>query len=154
MRQVLKAFVSKFGTSLVPLVIWLLFIIMGYVFVSSTIKRPQNSILFAVIFITGILYALSFPITEERAHLVKFGVLGWLLARDYWDKYKERVILGSILIAFIVAMLDESLQYFLPYRVSDIRDVIFGTIGGLWGGALYCASRTRSIANFGFKKNE
>ena len=31
----------------------------------------------------------------------------------------------------------EVFQLFLPYRVGDVRDIVFGVLGGLWGGVIY-----------------
>lgn len=143
MRQVMRLIVENFGRGIIAWLIWLSFLIMAYLFVRLTIKHPYNSLCFLVIFSIGMLYAASFSIVEERVHLVKFGILGWLIAHDFWTSLRERVVVRSVILAFVVATIDETIQYFLPYRVGDLRDVASGTIGGVWGGVLYCASQTK-----------
>ena len=146
MRQVLRTFVKQLGIDLVPLVIWGLFILMAYVLIRTAIQRRMNIFLFVVIFLCGVLYALTFSIVEERAHLVKFGILGWLVARDLWPFYQESAIFRATIFAFVISALDESIQYFLPYRVCDPRDVVFGAIGGLWGALFFCSLTSQRLA--------
>jgi len=43
------------------------------------------------------------------------------------------VIIISVFIIFLAGAVDEIIQYFLPNRVGDIRDVFFNFVGGLLG---------------------
>lgn len=66
---------------------------------------------------------------EERLHLVEYGAITALVFAAMWARFQPRRRLG---LAFIVAVvvgsalgwLDEGVQYLLPDRVYELRDVM------------------------------
>lgn len=71
------------------------------------------------------------PVMEFSANVVMFlpwGVLGVVLTRRPWWV----VSAGG----FVVTVVIELLQHLVPGRVSDVRDVVANTFGGLLGAVL------------------
>lgn len=133
MRQVLNVFVSHFGRPAVVVLIWVSFAAAGTAAVVCAVKFSRNlPALFAVL-AAGIATAASFEVAEERVHLVKFGILGWLIACSVIPKLGMRGVTAALGGGFLVAAADETLQWYLPYRVGDLRDVVFGAVGAVWG---------------------
>jgi VanZ family protein len=58
-----------------------------------------------------------------------------------FDNTNLRTIVISSILVFIIGLVDEFIQWLLPNRVGDLRDVAMNTIGGLlgiwFGKALY-----------------
>ena len=80
--------------------------------------------------------ALDFP--EERIHLVEYGLAGWLCARasagSGWWPVRWPIVL---IIVFMLGLGDEIIQYFLPGRVYDDRDVLLNFLSGVCGMVIY-----------------
>lgn len=74
-----------------------------------------------------ILFPMTLPIVEERLHFILFGGFGFL-----------SMLLFSPVTALVVSLLgaglDEALQWGLPDRVGDWRDVGFNVLACLGGG--------------------
>ena len=145
MRQVLELYISFLGRSGVIWSIWAAFFVMAVVifwlFKKQVLKFNCKGTL---VFVAGLVYAASFDIAEERVHLIKYGTLGFLFSRDMSPWYSRNTPLIAVMFTLAVAAIDEIFQHFLPYRVGDIRDVMFGGIGGLWGSLIYCFFKTNS----------
>lgn len=76
---------------------------------------------------------LKFP--EERIHFIEYALLGSFVFfacknTSFFEKY---VIFFSMILVFIFGALEEIIQYFLPNRVGDVRDVVMNFVGGIWG---------------------
>jgi len=73
---------------------------------------------------------LSIP---ERSHLIEYSVLTIFIHKALLERKKHRksisypALLASV-IAIIIGILDESIQYFLPNRVFDPEDIVFNCI--------------------------
>jgi VanZ family protein len=61
---------------------------------------------------------------EERLHFICFGVLGFSAYRSFGIKV-------AMMLTCLAGMGDEVLQYFLPSRVGDWRDVVMNCFAGL-----------------------
>ena len=77
---------------------------------------------------------ISLP--EERTHLIEYGVLGALIAAALQERAANGRSMPSpgLLAAAgtaLVGGVDEGLQYFLPERVFDPRDLLFNLLAGL-----------------------
>jgi len=123
-----------------------------FIYLSRLWKLPRINIFFTiVILLAGIVYSFALPLPEERIHLVQFGLLGLLAC----PSFKEGDIGGWIwiwkplLFVFSVGAADEVLQWFLPDRVFDLRDILFNTLGGIWGILLYLAIQRRGRSGSG-----
>lgn len=88
----------------------------------------------------GILIAAQLEISEERFHLLEFGLLGIVLSRDSsrieslqkWQQISLAIAAGTL-----VGVLDEGWQGILPNRVCDGRDILLNLVGVLWGSGLW-----------------
>jgi len=70
----------------------------------------------------------------ERVHFVEYGLLSVFIFRALRHKIKGKLIYfwtGSSV--FCLGWLDEAIQYILPNRVYDTRDVIVNGVAGILG---------------------
>jgi len=85
-------------------------------------------------------FAWQQPYFVKRIHILEYSTLGLLTMRDY-SKFSGinilKKVLFSVLFILVIACLDEGFQWFLPYRVGDIEDVMTNLIGGSTGTALF-----------------
>lgn len=70
---------------------------------------------------------------EERTHLFEYGLVAALvhealLERRANGRSVPRLTLLALTISFLLGLLDEIIQSFLPTRVYDIRDVFFNSV--------------------------
>ena len=137
MRDLLNAFLTRYNKNLVPLIIWLVFIVFALIFLKSVKLTKKQLLYFSIVFLFGVVFSAFMGIAEERMHIFKFGVLGLLVSRDVGNRHGIYSFLIAALIGFSVSSFDETLQYFIPGRVADLRDVMFGIVGSLWGALLY-----------------
>lgn len=91
-------------------------------------------------------YGSTLAVAEERLHLIIFGLLGYSLAHDFRAAPFPARIYRPFCIALLIAGFDELLQHFLPYRVGDVRDVLFGAVGTLMGIGIANASTVVPVA--------
>ncbi|MEA2624494.1 MAG: hypothetical protein QOD06_539 [Candidatus Binatota bacterium] len=77
-----------------------------------------------------------YPLPEERVHFALFGAMGFLTL--------QALPRGSgIVLALSIAGLDEMLQWFLPDRIADWRDVGVNALSALVGCLLALRARGR-----------
>ena len=72
---------------------------------------------------------------EERTHLIEYGIVAALIHEALIERRRNgRVIRNTALMAIIVTavlgLIDETIQYFIPSRVFDFRDVFFNAFAG------------------------
>ncbi len=89
----------------------------------------------------GLLGLLS-PRPEEGVHVVIFGLFGYLSGLLF-------AALQAIAVCAAAAGLDEALQWALPWRVGDWRDVLFNGAGALAGMALARVERRPATGDGG-----
>ena len=98
----------------------------------ATHVRSANIIWFAAVsaIVMGITATARTPI--EGLHFIQYGVLGLLAYRALSHRTHDLgVYLSATLIATIVGIIDEAVQWILPNRVWDIRDILFNLSGSL-----------------------
>jgi VanZ family protein len=78
---------------------------------------------------------------DKFLHFGAYGLLGILFFRAYetlpLKKFKNRLILISIVSATLYGISDEIHQYFVPSRQADLMDGVANTIGSICGVYLY-----------------
>lgn len=87
--------------------------------------------------------------TEERIHLLQFGLLAWLVLgavdRSWPEWSLGRRALVAIALGAAGGWADEIVQHFLPSRYYDLRDVGFNAIASVlavaWSRAFAWAAR-------------
>lgn len=89
--------------------------------------------LFAAVCVYTVLIA-KVRLAEEKIHFIEYGLLGFLVYRALVVDIKGwQVYLLSLLLVFTLGWIDEGIQYLLPNRVYDIRDVVMNGVGGAIG---------------------
>ena len=76
--------------------------------------------------------SLSLDGWGERIHFVEYAVLGLLISRAVNVRTLHGIIATCCLIT-LIGVVDEIIQWFLPNRVGDMRDVFMNSVGGLSG---------------------
>ncbi len=121
--------------------IGLIFFTGGLTFLIYGLKnKPPPIKISAVILLllAGIFSTWRIEIPQERIHILEYGLLGWFAGRDLIGKTKrKRGFIFAWILTVVVGVFDEGFQKILPYRVWDIRDILFNSLGGLWGIGLY-----------------
>ncbi|MDL1957614.1 MAG: VanZ family protein [Candidatus Desulfofervidus auxilii] len=77
----------------------------------------------------------------ERIHFLEYGILGILIFKATGKEIKQNIF--AIILLVTIAVIDESIQYMLPNRVGDIRDIVMNLTGGvigLWLGKFWYQS--------------
>jgi hypothetical protein len=64
----------------------------------------------------------------ERFHLVEYGVLTWLYYRAWHARGDVSSLVFPMLATFMVGIFDESLQWLVPARVGELRDVLLNGV--------------------------
>lgn len=115
--------------------------------IKKRVSWKQYILAFIVFCIYG--YCLKMlKIPEERIHLLEYGLLSFLVFRVYpsdWSavfRYWQ-----TFLIVSFIGTLDEIIQYFIPTRVGDVRDIILNIVSGLLGLLLTVILLQRSAKN-------
>lgn len=146
MLQVRTRLVAVFGQQVLTAGFKILFILVGIIF--SLTKCRLNSwkfIITLVIFILAYLFAAGQPYFSEKTHVLTYGLLGYLTAGDLSQNTKNNfrgIFLPLLFISFISG-LDETFQYFLPYRVGEIRDFLTNIVSGSFGLAILLLKEKR-----------
>ena len=84
----------------------------------------------ALILLAGIV-AVGLELPEERIHLLEYGILGYIIlkATSMWN----HSILAALLFIAIIGSVDEGIQWLLPQRVGDVKDIFINWLGGVIG---------------------
>jgi hypothetical protein len=64
----------------------------------------------------------------ERFHLVEYGALTWLYYRVWQHRGDITSLMFPALAAFTVGIFDETLQWLVPARVGELRDVLLNAV--------------------------
>ena len=136
-RQLARFAKANLGETGFLIIVIFCFAILGLISVVLIILR-NPTFLTAFIFIGTLLIgtALSLQLrpSEVKIHAIEYAVLGWFAAKDFLRA--NRKIKGAVLalfFCFIVGVLDEVFQLFLPWRVYDTMDILLNSGGALWG---------------------
>jgi len=142
MRQLMDFTKGYTGEKGFIILIGLILLIGGLGFLIWTLRAKPGLIRtlgVIVVLVIGLSLAWQIKIIAERIHLLEYGVLGWFVSRDLIrgrsKKLKDIILAG--LFATVVGIIDEGFQAILPYRFFDIRDILFNSLGGIWGIILY-----------------
>jgi len=91
--------------------------------------------LLVLVFSSTFFLAMTYDIPEERFHFLQYGLLGYLIYALFFNRRRLPEVPALCLVAFIGGS-DELVQYFLPSRVGDMRDVVMNAVAGLSGVAV------------------
>jgi hypothetical protein len=141
MNQVARFMEDAAGERGVEVMLGALFLIGLAIFVYSLLKEDAFTVYSALciaVLLSGIILAWQVKNPAERIHVVEYGLLGWLASRDFTRK--DNGITGlfkGCLFGLVVGIIDEVVQWILPYRIFDIRDIAFNGLGACWGALIF-----------------
>ena len=141
-QQIWLWLINIFGRNQIILFSCSIFTLFILIFLAQKIKQghKKRKILYtAILVITGALLSLKIELFAERVHLFEFGLLGWFVAKDFSRSkaLQSRILIRTLVFILFISSADEFLQQLLPYRVGQIRDVLFNLCGGLTGWIIY-----------------
>ena len=97
-----------------------------------------------------LLITLFMPgLPEERLHFLTYGLLGWLICWSIEAMEKKSIwhttgwVLPCLLV-WLAGATDELIQWWLPVRVFDVRDILFNGAAGILGIALFATGSQKT----------
>jgi len=85
----------------------------------------------------------DWPYIDKMLHFAAYALLGALFLRAFkTTKIKNNlklVLILSILLSSLYGVSDEIHQYFIPYRIADLMDVLADLLGSIMGVYIYQA---------------
>ena len=128
----MRGFIPKDLLDLISLVISISFFLLLSVWVYNKNYKAKQFLLIISPLLLLTYLSLSLDVWVERIHFIEYAVLGLLISRAVNVRTLHGIIYTGCLITLIGAV-DEIIQWFLPNRVGDMRDVFMNSVGGLSG---------------------
>ena len=128
----LRGFISKELLNLLSLVLSISFFLLLSVWIYNKKYKLKQFLLIISPLLLLTYLSLSLDVWVERIHFIEYAVLGLLISRTVAVRTLQEIIYTGCLITLIGAV-DEIIQWFLPNRVGDMRDVFMNSVGGLSG---------------------
>jgi len=101
---------------------------------SNLIKKTITTHLLVIAILIYAVIIWQFKLTEEKIHFFEYGILGVLIYRALSVDLKGvKAYMLSFVLIFLLGWGDEGIQYILPNRVYEFRDVLMNGAGGLMG---------------------
>lgn len=125
------------------------FLVLFVLSLAYTLRKKAgllNICLVSFLFILAYLFSAWQPYFSEKTHVLTYGLLGYLAAKDLFGTNKKFLLKSMALALFfvsIISAIDELFQGILPYRVRDIRDFVTNTVGGMFGISLWLTLKSR-----------
>lgn len=129
-----------------PFLIKSFYIFSSLIFISVLtfmVRARLGGLRIAGLFFIGILCIVLGSLQDyysEKTHIITYGLLGYLALRDMTrcsPGTKKQNMVTAMAFVLLICLLDEGLQFMLPYRWGDIRDIITSLISGAFGASLY-----------------
>ncbi len=121
--QVIYFFYGAFGISAV---VWLVFL--------RKERKLRRYFLFVLLVLAFAAMFLSLRYPEERIHLFEFGglaVMFYYAFKEDMDLRGAKLYVYAFLACAVIGILDEVVQYFVPGRVCDVKDMVLNAASGL-----------------------
>ena len=129
---ILRGFFSKELLNLLSLALTISFFLMLSVWVYNKEYKVKQFLLIISPLMLLTYLSLSLDVWVERIHFIEYAFLGILISRAVNVINLQGIIYTGFLVTLIGAV-DEIIQWFLPNRVGDMRDVFMNSVGGLSG---------------------
>ena len=129
MRPSLNFLYGFLGRQNLGIMVNIVFLIVAGFLIFSIKNQPLNRIFYNILLFCiaiGLIFMLEIP--EERVHFLEYGVLGFFVLKAT----NEKIFITFIFVALVGAV-DEFIQFLLPQRVGELRDVAMNIIGGALG---------------------
>ena len=130
--KALSSFISKELLNLLSLALSISFFLLLAIWIYNKKYKAKQFLLIISPLLLLTYLSLSLDVWVERIHFIEYAVLGLLISRTVDVRTLSGIICTGCLIALIGAV-DEIIQWFLPNRVGDMRDVFMNSVGGLSG---------------------
>ena len=130
--NVLSRFISKELLNLLSLVMSISFFLLLSIWIYNKKYKVNQFLLIISPLLLLTYFSLSLDVWVERIHFIEYAVLGLLISSAVDVRTLHGIIYTGCLVTLIGAV-DEIIQWFLPNRVGDMRDVFMNTVGGLSG---------------------
>ncbi|MBT3336881.1 MAG: VanZ family protein [Anaerolineae bacterium] len=100
------------------------------------LKQREIWVALGVVAVYGMVSVRLFLSPEERTHLFEYGIVATLVHQALLERLRNgrRIpspALLAIAITALIGWFDEGIQFLLPNRIYDIRDVGFNALAGL-----------------------
>ena len=128
----MRNFISKELLNLLSLVVTISFFLLLTSWIYNKKYKAKQFILIISPILLLTYLSISLDVWVERIHFIEYAVLGLLISRAVNVRTLNGIIYTGCLITLIGAV-DEIIQWFLPNRVGDMRDVFMNSVGGLSG---------------------
>ena len=128
----LRNLISKELLNLLSLVLSISFFLLLSVWIYNKKYKAKKFLLIISPLLLLTYLSLSLDVWVERIHFIEYAVLGLLISRAVDVRSLSGIIYTGCLIT-LIGVVDEIIQWFLPNRVGDMRDVFMNSVGGLSG---------------------
>jgi len=128
----LKGFISKELLNILSLLMSISFFLLLSIWIYNKKYKLKQFLLIISPLLLLTYLSLSLDVWVERIHFIEYAVLGLLISRAVDVRTLQGIICTGCLVTLIGAV-DEIIQWFLPNRVGDMRDVFMNSVGGLSG---------------------
>ena len=111
-----------------------------YLFFEKKVRRLASwFLIFSVMVAYG--YLLNFLwIPQERLHLFEYGFLAFLVYKALKSDVRDgRIYLYTSILVASFGCVDELIQFFLPNRYYDIKDILINAASGVMGALMLYA---------------
>ncbi len=115
------------------------FVFGAYVLVARLrIRAPQfHLILLALLAVLGAVVA-TVKTHQEQIHFLEYGALPLLIGRHLRTRLSSRrLLLLTFASAAAIGLVDECIQYLLPMRYFDLRDIAFNVVASAFGTTVF-----------------
>jgi VanZ family protein len=133
MRSVLRALKDSLGKADFATALSVLMVVAAAITLAIGLIKGWSVFLKVLLPIATIaLISINLHIPEEQIHFLQYGLLGAMVMSTARN---QSMVLMLKLTAFTLAIgvIDELIQWMLPNRVGDPRDVAFNAIAGILG---------------------
>ena len=130
--KALSNFISKELLNLLSLVLSISFFLLLSVWIYNKKYKAKQFLLIISPLLLLTYLSLSLDVWVERIHFIEYAVLGLLISRTVDVRTLSGIIYTGCLIT-LIGTVDEIIQWFLPNRVGNMRDVFMNSVGGLSG---------------------
>ena len=128
----LRVFISKELLNLISLALTILFFLILSVWIYNKKYNSRQFLLIISPLVLLTYLSLSLDVWVERIHFVEYAFLGLLISRAVNVTNLQSIIFTGFLVT-LIGTVDEIIQWFLPNRFGDMRDVFMNFVGGLSG---------------------
>ena len=137
-RMVRDVTVDYLGPRGFTWIIWSLFalcgIFLGIWLIRKTIYRSPTRLLIILCTAGAYVFTISrLELAVERLHYIEYGIVAILALRVFMLSHQNAgAVILSLLYVFDLGLLDEFIQWILPMRVGEFRDVGINLTAGLF----------------------